>query len=81
MYRIGAKCLITECNEIAGLKGVIGEIVDMQIQENDTYTAYPLWVKILSGENKGIVHGFRYDEVAAGVDYLHPAAPFMKNLF
>ena len=77
MYRIGAKCLIKECEEITGLNGAVGEIVDMQIQENDAYATYPLWVKILSGENRGTIHGFRYDEIAAGIDYLYPVAPFM----
>ncbi len=76
MYRIGAKCLITECRENSGLQGAFGEIVDMQIQENDSYATYPLWIKILSGENKGSVHGFRYEEIAAGIDYLYPVAPF-----
>ena len=77
MYRIGAKCLIRDCSCVAGLKGAVGEIVDMQIQEDYPYSTYPLWVKILSGANKGTVHGFQYEEVAAGVDYLHPLAPFM----
>ncbi len=77
MYRIGSMCLIKDYKDNTGLRGAFGEIVDMEIQEDDMYMTYPLWVKILSGENKGTVHGFNYDEIAVGVDYFRTMAPAM----
>ncbi|GAF75051.1 unnamed protein product, partial [marine sediment metagenome] len=40
-----------------------GEIVEMQTQEFEKYTVYPVWVKMLSGERKGKIYGFQYGEV------------------
>ena len=61
--KIGATVKIKKCNQIAEVAGENGEVVDVQIQEFDKYAVYPLWVKMTSGERKGKIFGFRYDEV------------------
>jgi len=61
--RIGGTVKIKKCVPIPEMVGENAEIVDLQIQESDKYTAYPVWVKILSGERKGKTYGFQYDEV------------------
>jgi len=61
--RIGCKLTIKKCEALPEVVGEGGEIVDMQIQEFEKYATYPVWVKILTGERKGKVYGFRYDEV------------------
>ncbi len=70
MIRVGALCQIKDCKEIPGVHGVLGQIVDMQIQEDYVYTTYPLWIKILSGEKSGKVYGFKYEEVADAREFL-----------
>ena len=74
MFRIGAKCLVRQGLDIGNTPAVFGEIVDLQMQDNYPYTTYPIWVKIMSGENKGMVRGFKYDEIMLGVDSLSPVA-------
>ena len=54
---------IKKCDSLAELVGEGGKIVDLQIQEFDKYTVYPMWVQITSGERKGKIYGFNYDEV------------------
>ncbi|GAI80406.1 unnamed protein product, partial [marine sediment metagenome] len=61
--KIGGIVEIKKCDSIPELVGEHGEIVEMQIQEFEKYTVYPVWVKILSGERKGKIYGFQYDEV------------------
>ena len=61
--REGGIIKIRKCDSIAGVVGESAEIVDMQVQECDEYGLYPLWAKITSGEKKGKVYGFKYDEV------------------
>lgn len=70
MIKVGGICQINGCNEIAGVHGALGQIVDIQTPGVETYAAYPLWIKILSGEQKGIIHGFNYGEVKTA-DYLN----------
>ena len=60
--KIGDTVKIREC-PIAELVGENAEIVEMQFQEFEKYTVYPLWVEITSGEHKGKFYGFREDEV------------------
>jgi len=60
--KIGDTVKIREC-PIAELVGENAEIADMQFQEFEKYTVYPLWVEITSGEHKGKFYGFKYDEV------------------
>jgi len=61
--KIGDTVKIRKCEPIPEVVGENADIVDMQIQEFEKYTVYPLWVKITSGERKGKIYGFRYDEV------------------
>ncbi len=61
--KIGDMVKIKECDSIPEAIGESAEIVDMQIQEFDKYAVYPLWVKMTSGERKGKIYGFQYDEV------------------
>jgi DNA-directed RNA polymerase subunit RPC12/RpoP len=61
--RIGRLVKIKKCDSLPELVGEQAEIFDMQIQEYDLYATYPLWVKMISGERKGKVYGFQYDEI------------------
>ena len=61
--KIGSVVEIKKCDAMTGVVGEHAEIVEMQIQEFEKYTVYPVWAKILSGEQKGKIYGFRYDEV------------------
>jgi len=61
--KIGDRVKIKECDTMPEVVGEHAEILDMQIQEFEKYTVYPLWVKMLSGERKDSIYGFTYDEV------------------
>jgi len=61
--KIGDMVKIKKCDSIPEVVGANADIVDMQIQEFEKYTVYPLWVKVASGERKGKIYGFGYDEV------------------
>ncbi|GAI79418.1 unnamed protein product, partial [marine sediment metagenome] len=61
--KIGSVVEIKKCDAIPGVVGEHAEIVRLQIQEFEKYTVYPVWVKMLSGEHKGKIYGFQYDEV------------------
>jgi ribosomal protein S17 len=54
---------IKQCVPIPEVVGEDAEVVELQIQDFERYTAYPVWVKMLSGERKGKIYGFQYDEV------------------
>ena len=69
--RIGATVRIKKCDPMPEVVGENAEIVDMQIQEFDKYATCPVWVKMLTGERKGKVYGFHYDEV----ELFHGAVP------
>jgi len=60
--KIGDRVKIREC-PVAELVGENAEIVEMQFQEFEKYTAYPLWVEIATGEHRGKFYGFKYEEV------------------
>ena len=62
--RIGSVVEVKKYDAMPGVVGEYAEIVRLQIQEFEEYTVYQVWAKILFGEQKGKVHGFRYDEVA-----------------
>ena len=63
--KIGDIVQIKKCDPIPEVVGESAEIVDMQIQEFEKYTVYPVWVKMTSGERKGKIYGFQYEEVEA----------------
>ena len=63
VMKIGSVVEIKKCDAIPGVVGEHAEIVRLQIQEFEKYTVYPVWVKVLSGERKGKIYGFQYDEV------------------
>jgi len=63
--KIGDAVKIKKCGSMLEVVGENADIVDMQIQEFEKYTVYPLWVKMTSGERKGRIYGFQYDEVEA----------------
>jgi hypothetical protein len=65
IMKIGDMVKIKACDSIPEVVGGSAEIVDMQIQELDKYAVYPLWVRVTSGERKGKIYGFHYDEVEA----------------
>ena len=77
--RAGGTIKIRKCDSLPGVVGESAEIVDMQVQEYDEYGVYPLWAKITSGEKKGKVYGFKYDEVELLPKAL-PAAPAKTRL-
>ena len=61
--KVGGTVKIKKCDPMPEVLGQSAEIVDLQVQEYDKYTVYPVWVKITSGERQGKIYGFRYDEV------------------
>ena len=61
--KIGGMVKIKKCDSLPEVVGESAAIVDMQIQEFEKYMAYPVWVKMTSGERRGKVYGFQYDEV------------------
>ena len=61
--KIGDAVKIVKCNTMPEVVGESAEMVDMQIQEFEKYTVYPLWGKMTSGERKGKIYGFKCDEV------------------
>ena len=61
--KIGDMVKISKCDSMPEVVGENARIVDMQIQEFEKYTVYPLWVKMTSGKRKGRIYGFQYDEV------------------
>ena len=61
--RVGDAVRIRECGSMPEVVGKNGEIVDMEMQQFAKYTAYPIWVKITSGERAEKVYGFREGEV------------------
>jgi len=62
--KVGSAVKIRKCDSMPEVAGESGEIVEMQIQDFERYTAYPVWVKMTSGERKGKIYGFQYDEIA-----------------
>lgn len=62
--KVGGAVKIRKCDSMPEVAGESGEIVEMQIQDFERYTAYPVWVKMTSGERKGKIYGFQYDEIA-----------------
>jgi hypothetical protein len=61
--KTGALVKIKQCVPIPEVVGEDAELVELQTQDSERYTAYPVWVKMLSGERKGKIYGFQYDEV------------------
>jgi len=61
--RIGDVIKISNCNLMPEVVGEKAEIVDLQIQEFENYTVYPVWVKMISGKHAGKIYGFRYDDI------------------
>ena len=70
MIKVGGICQINGCKEISGVHGSLGQIVDIQTPGVETYASYPLWIKLLSGQRKGSVYGFNYDEIKTA-DYVN----------
>jgi len=61
--KIGEIIKVKDCSAIPGVVGEQAEIVNLQTQEFEEYTVYPVWARITTGERKGKVYGFHYDEV------------------
>jgi ribosomal protein S17 len=70
---------IKQCGPIPEVAGEDAELVELQTQDFERYTAYPVWVKMLSGERKGKIYGFQYDEVEV-LPKLHEAQATTCNL-
>ena len=63
IMRVGDIVKIKKCGPMPEVVGESAQIVDLQMQEFEKYRAYPVWVKMTSGERKDKVYGFHYDEV------------------
>ena len=63
VMRVGSTVRIKKCGPMPEVVGESAQIVDLQMQEFEKYRAYPVWVKMTSGERKGKTYGFQYDEV------------------
>jgi len=63
IMKIGEIIKVKDCGAIPGVVGEQAEIVNPQTQKFEEYTAYPVWARITTGERKGKVYGFHYDEV------------------
>jgi len=61
--KIGDTVTIADCVPMPDLAGERAEVVDLQTQALERYRAYPVWLKVISGERKGKVYGFQPDEV------------------
>ena len=70
--KIGEIIKVKDCSAIPGVVGEQAEIVNLQTQEFEEYTVYPVWARITTGERKGKVYGFHYAEVKV-LPKVHPA--------
>jgi hypothetical protein len=70
---------IKQCLPIPEVVGEDAELVELQTQDVERYTAYPVWVKLLSGERKGKIYGFQYGEMEM-LPKLHGAQPAANPL-
>jgi hypothetical protein len=61
--RVGDIVTIVNCDPMPEVVGQRAEIVDLQTQEYERYRVYPVWVKVLTGEHRDRVYGFRYTEL------------------
>lgn len=61
--KIGTTIRIKKCDPIPEVVGESAEIVDVQVQEPEKDAASSLWIKLTSGERKGKIYKFRYDEI------------------
>ncbi len=61
--KIGDIVRIKKCNPLPEVIGESAEIASLQTQEFEKYTVYPIWGKMVTGEHKGKIYGFHYDEV------------------
>jgi len=61
--KLGTIVRINKCDLMPEVVGESAEIAELQMQEYEQYRTYPVWVKMLTGERKGKVYGFHYDEV------------------
>jgi hypothetical protein len=63
--KVGEIVKVKELRELPELGGQQAEIVQLQTQDHETYTTYPVWARIITGACKGGVYGFHYNEVEA----------------
>ncbi len=77
--KIGDLVKITQCVPIPEVVGEDAELVELQTQNFEKYTAYPVWVKMLSGERKGKIYGFQYNELEM-LPKIHGAQAATRNL-
>ena len=63
IMKIGEIIKVKDCNAIPQVVGEQAEIVNLQTEEFEKYTVYPVWARITTGVRKGKVYGFHYDEV------------------
>ncbi|MBA7562818.1 hypothetical protein ES708_04471 [subsurface metagenome] len=66
--RVGDIIKIFKCASMPEVVGESAQIVDLHLPEFEKYRTYPLWLKMLSGQRKGKVYGFQYDEVGLPPD-------------
>jgi hypothetical protein len=61
--KIGGKIRVKKCDATPDLVGKRAEIVNMQMQDFDKYATFPIWARITSGDKRGKIYGFYYDEI------------------
>jgi hypothetical protein len=61
--KIGGKIRVKKCDATLDLVGEHAEIVNTQVQNFDKYATFPIWARITSGDKRGRVYGFYYDEI------------------
>jgi len=61
--KIGGKVRVKKCDPTPALVGKRAEIVNMQMQDSDKYATFPIWARITSGDKRGKIYGFYYEEI------------------
>ena len=65
MFSKGMRCLIRDCPEVPTVAGALAEIIDVPCVSGEVYSSYPVWARILTGVNAGMVLGLDQDEIEA----------------
>jgi ribosomal protein S17 len=80
LMRIGDTVKVNKCDWKPRLVGQRAEIVDLQMQEYERYRIYPVSARMLSGEFRGKLYGFNYDELEVITEETKPIAALEKIL-
>ncbi|MEJ2046792.1 MAG: hypothetical protein P8X92_01610, partial [Dehalococcoidia bacterium] len=80
LMKIGDTVKVNKCDWKPRLVGQRAEIVDLQMQEYERYRIYPVSARMLSGEFRGKLYGFNYDELEVITEETKPIAALEKIL-